>query len=197
MNVTKKVLLVAMTMAVSAAATAQNVRLAKVISVTPIETMQQSYELRPVCTRTSVPVYREVPVHTEAPVVQTHVQRDTAAPLLGMLLGAAIGGHVFRGDAKVAGTILGGAVGYGVGNDSASTVTTTTVQRGYSTSYRTELVGYQEKEICQTVYENTYRPVISGYRVTFVLDNVQRTVTMSSRPADYVKVVTSTTVVEP
>lgn len=197
MNVTKKVLLVAMTMAVSAAATAQNVRLAKVISVTPIETMQQSYELRPVCTRTSVPVYREVPVHTEAPVVQTHVQRDTAAPLLGMLLGAAIGGHVFRGDAKVAGAILGGAVGYGVGNDSASTVTTTTVQRGYSTSYRTELVGYQEKESCQTVYENTYRPVISGYRVTFLLDNVQRTVTMSSRPADYVKVVTSTTVVEP
>lgn len=185
-----------MTAVAACSAFAQNVRLAKVVSVVPIETMQQSYELRPVCTRTSVPVYREVPVHVDAPVVQTHVQRDSAAPLLGMLLGAAIGGNVFRGDAKVAGAILGGAVGYGVGNDSATI--TTTSQRGYVTTYRTELVGYQDKEVCQTVYENTYRAVVTGYHVTFILDNVRRTVIMNTKPADYVRVITSSTVaVEP
>lgn len=197
MKFTKTLILAFLMTSVACSALAQSTRLAKVVSVVPIETMQQSYELRPICTRTSVPVYREVPVHVETPVVQTHVQRDSAAPLIGMLLGAAIGGNVFRGDAKVAGAILGGAVGYGVGNDSATVTTTTTVQRGYATTYRTELVGYQDKESCQTVYENTYRPVVTGYHVTFVLDNARRTVIMNTKPGDYVRVITSTTVVEP
>lgn len=172
-------------------ATAQEVRYARVVSVTPIETVQQFNEPRQTCNRVSVPVYQDVPVQVlvDNPVV-VHTQTNPAAPVLGMLIGAAIGNRAFSGDARLAGTFLGAAVGTAVGENSSRT-TYVTSQPTYVTQYRRE-VTTQYRDDCRVWHQTINRTVVTGYSVTYMLDGVTKNVVMNSRPGDHVRIITST-----
>lgn len=177
----------------AAAANAQEIRYGRVISVTPLESVHQFNEPRHICTRVSVPVYQDVPVQVlvDTPVV-THTQTNPAAPVLGMLIGAAIGNRAFSGDARLAGTFLGAAVGTAVG-ESSSRTTYVTTQPTYVTQYRRELV-MQSRDDCRIRHETINRTVVVGYNVTYTIDGTTKTVVMNSRPGDHVKIITSTIV---
>ena len=179
---------------VCTATAAQEVRHARVTSVVPIESMQQHNELRNTCTRVSVPVYHDVPVQVlvDTPVV-SHVQTNPAAPLIGMLIGAAIGNRAFSGDARVAGTFLGAAVGTSIGENSSRS-TYISSHPTYVTQYRRELREIQYRDECRPYHETVYRNVVVGYNVTFTLNGVSKTVVMNSRPGEFVKVITSTSI---
>lgn len=176
------------------AANAQEIRYAKVLSVFPLESVHQFNEPRQICNRVSVPVYQDVPVQVlvESPVV-SHTQTNPAAPLLGMLIGAAIGNRAFSGDARLAGTFLGAAVGTAVG-ESSSRTTYVTSHPTYVTQYRREMT-IQYRDECRIRHETVNRTVVVGYNVTYQLDGINKTVVMNSHPGEYVKVITSTTVV--
>lgn len=162
---------------VSASAQEQ-VHMARVIHVSPIQTQQMSHELSaPICTYTSVPTHRRIPVVREAQV------RDPAVPAMAALLGAVIANQALRGsDGRVAGTLIGASVGYAAADGYSS-------NRGV-VEYHTE-VHYEQRESCRTEYVPVYRNVITGYRVTFINRGIQTTVVMNSHPGDYVKIVTS------
>ncbi len=175
-----KTTLAAMLMSVCVSAIAhEKVHLARVVSVSTIETHEKSLELSaPICTLTSVPTYRQVPVYRNVPV------RDASAPAFAALVGAVIANQAFRGsDARAAGTLLGASVGYAAADGYASNRTIV--------EYQTE-VHYETRESCRTEYVPVFRPVITGYRVTFVHNGVQNTVTMRNHPGEYVRIVTST-----
>lgn len=173
---------------------AQTVQYGKVTAVSPIETMVQVTEPRSVCTQVQVPIYHDVPVQVlvETPVV-SQVQTNPAAPVLGMLIGAAIGNRAFSGDARLAGTFLGAAVGTSLG-ETSSRHTIVTTQPTYVTQYRRELKDVRYRDECRTIYESVVRSVVNGYNVTYTLNGTSKTVVMNSRPGDFVKVITSTTI---
>lgn len=156
----------------------ERVQLARVISVSPIETHERSLELSaPICTIVSTPVQRVVPVVRDVQV------RDPAVPAMAALLGAVIANQAFRGsDARAAGTLLGASVGYAAADGYAPS---------RSIEYRTE-IHYEQRESCRTEYVPVFRPVITGYRVTFIHRGTQTTIVMNSHPGEYVKIVTST-----
>lgn len=190
---TTKLILSAIAATFTFAATAQEVRYAKVLSVTPIETVQQFNEPRHTCTRVSVPVYHDVPVQVlvDTPVV-SHVQTNSAAPILGMLIGAAIGNRAFSGDSRVAGTFLGAAVGTAIGESSSRGVYVSS-HPTYVTQYRREVI-MQYRDDCRSWDQTINRTVITGYVVTYTLNGVSKQVIMNSRPGDHVKVITSTSI---
>lgn len=164
--------------ACASASAQEQVHLAKVIHVSPIQTQQVSHELSaPICTYTPVPMYRRIPV------VRDVQARDSSAPVVAALIGAVIANQALRGsDGRVAGTLIGASVGYAAAD-------------GYSQNrgvveYQTE-VHYEHRESCRTEYVPVYRNVITGYRVTFINRGIQTTVVMNSHPGEYVKIVTS------
>lgn len=169
--------LLATTFAFSANAHEQ-VHLAKVVYVSPIETHQRSLELsQPICTIVSTPVQRVVPV------IRDVQARDPAVPAMAALLGAVIANQAFRGsDARAAGTLLGASVGYAAADGYAPS-------RGVE--HRTE-IHYEQRESCRTEYVPVFRSVITGYRVTFTFNGTQSTVVMKNHPGEYVKIVTFT-----
>lgn len=191
-----KLSIAALAVFLASCAVAQEVRFARVVSVTPVEGVEQVSEPRNVCTKVQVPIYRDVPVQVlvETPVV-SHVQTNPGMPLVGMVIGAAVGNRAFSGDARIAGTLLGAAVGTAIG-ENASRHTYVTTHPTYVTQYRREVRAVRYRDECAIVYEPVYRSVVTGYNVAYSLDGVIRNVVMNSRPGDYVKVVTST-MVEP
>lgn len=171
-----KLFITSLALAVSAGATAQEVTYAPVISVSPIERQFTSYELtEPICTITQVPVERRIPVYRE-------VIRDSSAPLLGMIVGAAIGHHLARGgDNRAIGTVLGAGVGYTmVDNQRYSQIV----------EYRTE-IHYENRQSCSRRSELVTRNIVDGYRVVYEFQGIQRVITMKSHPGAHVKIVTS------
>lgn len=177
-------------------ASAQEVRYAKVVSVMPIESLRQMSEPRYECKRVPVSVYNDVPVQVlvNGPSVVTHTEPNSAAPIIGMLLGAAIGNRMFTGDARLAGTFLGATVGTAIGENSTRT-TYVSSQPTYVTQYRREMT-VQYRDECINYDATVYRNVVVGYNVTYTLNGVTKTVVMNTRPGEYVKVITST-VIEP
>lgn len=180
-----KTIIAALTLAFSGCAFAQeSAILAKVVSVTPIETMRPSIELTaPVCSITYVQVARTVAV----PVFR---EQPAPSPLLGMIVGAAIGSQVFKGDGRAAGTLLGAAVAYGAlgGNAQPHNYGHQTYQN--AVQYQTQYV-MEPRESCQTFHETVYKPVISGYRVTYILNGQTNTIMMNRHPGEHVRIVTS------
>ena len=173
-----KLLLSSLTLALSVCAQAQEVTYAPVISATPVERQFTSYELtEPVCTVVQVPVERRVPVYRDVPV------RDTASPLLGMIVGAAIANQALRGsDARPIGTMMGASLGYSAmdGNVGSRRVV----------EYQTE-IHYENRQSCNRRSELVTRNVIDGYRVVYEFQGQHRTIMMKTNPGTYVKVVTS------
>lgn len=60
--------------------------------------------------------------------------------------------------------------------------------------YNSVVSGFQSSERCVTERIPSMRIEISGYRVTYELDNRTKTVIMRNRPGDHVRIVTSTRV---
>lgn len=175
---------------------AQEIKHAKVISVSPIESLVQSYEPRNVCVKVQVPVYKTVPyqVRVDTPVVTYRETRDSAAPILGMLVGAAIGNRVFNGDARFAGTFLGASVGYGLASGNSSHQAQVVNQTSYVTEFRREFQGVTIQDECRQENTLVHKNITTGYNVTYMLNGVNRTVVMNSHPGEYVRVITTTTV---
>lgn len=168
----KKLLLGLLSTVVSLSAVAQEVRYARVISVTPLESRSVVPETRQHCRKVMVPIYNSY-----------HVQdnQNGLSPALGMLIGAAIGNQAFRGDARLAGTFLGAAVGHGVASSDRQS------------TYRNEFVGYQERVDCsESRQEWVPRVTITGYQVSYSIDGQIRTTVLNSYPGEYVRIVTST-----
>jgi len=179
-----KLLLSLLALSLSACATAQDVSYAPVISVTPIERQFTSYELtEPVCTTTTVPVERRVPVYRDV------VVRDTASPIAGLIVGAVIGNQALRHTGKegrAMGTLMGATVGYA----SVDTYSTRQV-----VEYHTE-VHYETRQRCGRRNELVTRTVIDGYRVVYEFQGEQRIVTMRNHPGAHVRIVTSHQIVQ-
>lgn len=162
----------------AAAANAQEVRFARVVSVVPIEKMFSSYELvGPICTTRMVPVERQVPVYRDV--------YDSGSPVAGMIIGAVIGNRLFdsSSSSRTAGTIVGAVVGSSIASDTRRTIV----------EYRTE-IHYVENRTCERRSELVTRPVIDGYSVTYEMDGILRNVKMKSRPGDFIRITTTTTI---
>jgi uncharacterized protein YcfJ len=171
---------------------AQEVRIVKVDSVTPIQTNVAVQEPRQICTKVMTPIYREVPQYTEAVVYQSQ-QVPSGAPLLGMLIGAAIGNRAFNGhgsgSGRAAGTVMGGAIGYGLGVTAATQVTG--VRTLVPTGYHHEISRYQEIDSCQMTVETVYRTQVTGYQVGYYNNGLLNYVTMMNRPGEYIRLTTT------
>jgi uncharacterized protein YcfJ len=146
-----------------------------VVRVEPIVEKQHYNVVQHVCTSNQVPMYRDVPV--------TQVTEPSpSAPLVGLLLGAAIGNSVAKGNNRTPATIAGAAIGYHVGSSPSSRVV----------GYTTEHVGYHQVNNCQPVSQSHSRDIIIAYQVTYDDNGTFRTITSRSHPGQYVRVVTST-----
>lgn len=170
-----KTIVSAIALAMSASAMADEVSYARVTSVIPIQENFTSYEVVPVCGIVSVPVTRQVPVYTE----QTISRGD---PVLGALVGAAIGSQLFRGDAgsRVAGGFLGAAIGSSFAEGSTRRIV----------EYRTE-VHYEQQRVCRERSELVTRVISSGYQVTYEFKGVRQQTRMNTHPGEFVRIVTT------
>lgn len=155
---------------------AQNVRLAPVISVEPVQHREVISVPRRVCNTQTVPVYNS------APVYQTYRDPNSPAPIVGMIIGAVVGYHGVA-SAPGLGALAGGAVGYSVGDHVRST-------HPYWTGQTVTNVTYHNRLYCQTHYETLEANRTIGYRVTYEIDGTQNTLVMTSHPGSHVRLVT-------
>lgn len=147
-------------------------RMAPVVKIDPIYRRKAHSHFENVCTTIEVPVYRNTPV-------VSHSQGDGT---LGMLIGAIAGVALTKGDARVAGGIIGGAVGHAAGS----------APRTHVHGYTQEFVGYRQQQSCKPeliVYE---RNDIIGYNVVYDDHGQLINITMSSHPGTHVRLTTTT-----
>ena len=149
-----------------------NVRYANVVSVEPIQHREAYSETRHLCSTNNVPIYDSVPIYQ-------HREPNPHAPLIGMLLGAAVGVSATKGDARIVGGMAGAAIGHSMGSTPSRNVV------GYST----QISGYQQVQNCQTVHVPLERFAVIGYRVTYNDRNELKTVTMSHHPGSMIRIV--------
>jgi len=175
----KLIITVLASMFAVSAAVAQDVRYARVVSVTANEKMYSSYELGPtVCTIQNVPVERQIPIYRE-------VYGNNGNQAAGMIIGAVIGNRIFDSSngSRIAGTFLGAVVGNSLASDSRRTIV----------EYRSE-VHYVEQQYCGRKSEFVTRPVIDSYNVVYELDGVLRSVVMRNPPGERIRITTTMTI---
>ena len=148
-----------------------------VLSVTPVINSQSYVVQRPVCTTVSEPVYQTQPMY------QQYRNPDQSAPVVGMLLGAAIGAMIPGGNAAL-NAVVGGGTGYMLGEGSR----TSNVYVGQQTG----VVGYRNFQNCYNSSETLYRDVIIGYNVTYRYNGMIKMVTMMQHPGAHLRIVTTT-----
>lgn len=148
-----------------------------VIKVDPVVEKQYYNVTQHVCTSTQVPLYRDIPV------TQT-VESSPSAPLVGLIVGAAIGNKIASKDYRTGATVAGAIIGHSIGSQPSNRVV------GYTQQH----VGYHQINNCQPVSQTHSRDVIIAYQVTYDENGVFRTITSRTHPGQYVKVVTSTRV---
>lgn len=169
--------LLAIALAISAlGANAQSVTTVPVTSVEPVQHREVISVPRQVCG------VRTVPVYNTAPVYHTYRDPNSPAPIIGMIVGAVAGYHGMT-SAPGLGAMLGGAVGYSVGDHVRST-------HPYWTGQTVTGVTYHNQHFCQTQYETMEASRTIGYRVTYQLDGIQKTVIMTSHPGSHIRLVT-------
>jgi len=149
-------------------------KLAPVVNVVPVEHAQSFPQTSHVCRQEAVPMYRNVPV------TSTSYQKNSGYETLGMLIGAAVGGSVVSKSDRLAGVIIGGAIGHAA----TSQPSVTTTVHGYTT----EFVGYRDIQKCEVVHGSYERKVVIGYNVTYDDNGTLKTVTMTRHPGAYVKI---------
>lgn len=123
-------------------AIAQEVRLARVLEVSPIEREVEYMDRRQVCEPVSIPLMQQVPIY--------------------------------------------GVESYGWGWHAT--------HRQVIVGWQSVVSGFQSSERCVTERIPSMRIEISGYHVTYELDNRKKSVIMKIRPGDFVRIVTSTRV---
>jgi uncharacterized protein YcfJ len=155
----------------------QNVRLATVISAEPIQHREVVSVPRQVCG-----VYTQ-PVYNTQPVYGTYRDPNSPAPIVGMLVGAVAGYHAM-GSAPGLGALLGGTVGYSIGDHVRSS-------HPYWTGQQVTTVTNYNRTYCQTQYETMEVMKNLGFRVTYEIDGVQSTVVMRSHPGSHVRLITN------
>ena len=148
-----------------------------VLSATPVMNSQSYVVQRPVCTMVSEPVYQTQPMY------QQYRNPDQSAPVVGMILGAAIGAMIPGGNAAL-NTVVGGGTGYMLGEGSR----TSNVYVGQQTG----VVGYRNFQNCYNSSETLYRDVIIGYNVTYRYNGITKMVTMMQHPGAHLRIVTTT-----
>jgi uncharacterized protein YcfJ len=147
-------------------------RMVPVVRVDPIQHMQSYSHTEYVCNVVNVPVYRNTPV----------VSQTQGNGTLGMVLGTIVGVALTQGDARVAGAIVGGAIGHAAASSPRTTV------HGYTP----EFVGYRQQQSCQPQNVLYEKPVVIGYNVVYNDAGELKTVTMSNHPGSHVRLTTTT-----
>ena len=150
-----------------------------VLSTTPVINQQAYTVQRPVCNIVSEPVYQTQPVY------QQYRNPDQSAPVVGMILGAAIGAMI-PGGSQALNAVVGGTTGYMLGEGSRNS----NVYIGQQTG----VVGYRNFQNCYNSSETLYRDVIIGYNVTYRYNGITKTVTLPQNPGPYIRIVTSTSI---
>ena len=150
-----------------------------VLSATPIINQQAYTVRRPVCNTITEPVYQTQPIH------QQYQNPDQSAPVVGMILGAAIGAMI-PGGSQALNAVVGGTTGFMLGEGSRNT--------NVYVGQQTGIVGYRNIQNCHNITETLYKDVIVGYNVTYVHNEITKTVTMPRNPGASIRIVTSTTI---
>jgi uncharacterized protein YcfJ len=154
---------------------AQPVRYANVVTVSDAhENRVVSYNYQTVCRNESQPIYSNVPIYSEV-YHQNPREQPWLRAIAGMLIGAHIGGS---GDARVAGALIGGAVGH---------ATSGPVYGQTIVGYSTQIVGYQNRPVCENVQVPIYA-VERKYIVVYELDGHTHSVTLPYHPGNTIRV---------
>lgn len=170
-----KLLAVSLVLATSSSF-AQGIRLATVTHVEPVRHTEVISVPRRVCSAQTVPVYNTVPV------VQTYRDPNSIAPVVGLIVGAAIGYHAM-GSAPGLGAMLGGSVGYSIGDHARTS-------HPYWTGQTVSTVTYHNLSSCYVHHETMEVMRTIGYRVTYELDGIKSAVVMATHPGSHIRIVT-------
>ena len=133
----------------------------------------------------SYPVYqtvvREVPreqCHIEQ-VARRHSGHKSATPaIVGTIIGGALGNAVgSKKKNKQVGAVVGGVLGYSIGRDVG--------RRG---AERQGAYGYEDREVCSTIYERVEEERLNGYDVSYAYAGETYKTRMASDPGDTIRV---------
>lgn len=133
----------------------------------------------------SYPVYqtvvREVPreqCHIEQ-VARPHSGHKSATPaIVGTIIGGALGNAVgSKKKNKQVGAVVGGVLGYSIGRDIG--------RRG---AERQAAYGYEDREVCSTIYERVEEERLNGYDVSYAYAGKTYKTRMASDPGDTIRV---------
>ena len=133
----------------------------------------------------SYPVYqtvvREVPreqCHIEQ-VARRHSGHKSATPaIVGTIIGGALGNAVgSKKKNKQVGAVVGGVLGYSIGRDIG--------RRG---AERQAAYGYEDREVCSTIYERVEEERLNGYDVSYAYAGKTYKTRMASDPGDTIRV---------
>jgi uncharacterized protein YcfJ len=173
------ILALALAMTAMSSVAQNNVEHLPVLSATPIIN-QQSYAVhRPVCNIVTEPVYQTQNVY------QQYRNPDQSAPVVGMILGAAIGAMI-PGGSQGLNILVGGTTGLMLGEGSRNT--------NVYVGQQTGVVGYRNFQNCYSATETLYRDVIVGYNVTYTQNGTTKTVTLPRNPGTHIRIVTTTSI---
>lgn len=133
----------------------------------------------------SYPVYqtvvREVPreqCHIEQ-VARRHSGHKSATPaIVGTIIGGALGNAVgSKKKNKQVGAVVGGVLGYSIARDIG--------RRG---AERQAAYGYEDREVCSTIYERVEEERLNGYDVSYAYAGETYKTRMASDPGDTIRV---------
>jgi uncharacterized protein YcfJ len=133
----------------------------------------------------SYPVYqtvvREVPreqCHIEQ-VARRHSGQKSATPaIVGTIIGGALGNAVgSKKKNKQVGAVVGGVLGYSIGKDI-----------GRRSAERQAAYGYEDREVCSTIYERVEEERLNGYDVSYAYAGETYKTRMASDPGDTIRV---------
>ncbi|MET0378604.1 MAG: glycine zipper 2TM domain-containing protein [Spongiibacteraceae bacterium] len=120
------------------------------VEYAPVTRVEPVYESREIVQPQEQCWTEQVPVRSNAPHSYT-------APILGAIIGGALGNSLGHHDSnKKVGTVVGAALGGSIGRDI-----------GYRNSGGYQQVSYRDEEICRTVAHSSYREEVVGYRVSY------------------------------
>jgi len=166
-------LIVLIAAAVFAVSTEADVFLAEVTQVKPIETERTEMLYRRDCYNVEIPVTNYEPVYS--------YERNTAAPVMGAIVGGLIGHQFGGGRGKDALTVVGALVGAHSQRDRMRQV----VVRHSPVTHT------QTRTECKEVPVPTTRTYITGYEVWYSHEGTSRRVILREHPGTHVHVETS------
>jgi uncharacterized protein YcfJ len=140
---------------------------------------------------TEVPVISSYPVYQtvvrEVPREQCHIeqlarrhsgQKSATPAIVGTIIGGALGNAVgSKKKNKQVGAVVGGVLGYSIGKDI-----------GRRSAERQADYGYEDREVCSTIYERVEEERLNGYDVSYAYAGETYKARMASDPGDTIRV---------